>query len=159
MTYDALRRGRCSLSRQIYCVTTVTRDRVPIFNGLTAARLLIRELRRLDDSGVVDSLAWVVMPDHLHWMIQLHDHWPLFRVVKTIKARSALAINAHLDLHGSLWQRAYYDRAARKDDDVCQLARYLIANPLRAGLVEHIGDYPHWDCIWLDGTSSTVMVE
>ena len=159
MSYDALRRGRCSLSRQICCVTTVTRDRVPIFNGLTAARLLIRELRRLDDSGVVDSLAWVVMPDHLHWMIQLHDHWPLFRVVKTIKARSALAINAHLDLHGSLWQRAYYDRAARKDDDVCQLARYLIANPLRAGLVEHIGDYPHWDCIWLDGTSSTVMVE
>lgn len=159
MSYDALRRGRRSLNNQVYCITTVTCDRQPVFTDINSARLLIRELRHLHEAGIINSLAWVVMPDHLHWMIQLHDHWPLFRVVKTIKARSALAINAHLDLHGSLWQRAYHDRAARKDDDVCQLARYIIANPLRAGLVEHIGDYPHWDCIWLDGSTSTVTVE
>ena len=159
MPYDALRRGRCSLSCQIYCVTTVTRGRVPIFNGLTAARLLIRELRRLDDSGVVDSLAWVVMPDHLHWLLQLNRCCQLSDVIKSLKACSALAINNYHGQQGSLWQRAYYDRAARKDDDVCQLARYIIANPLRAGLVEHIGDYPHWDCIWLDGSTSTVTVE
>jgi hypothetical protein len=29
------------------------------------------------------------------------------------------------------------------------IARYIIANPLRAGLAESIGDYPHWDAIWL----------
>jgi hypothetical protein len=29
------------------------------------------------------------------------------------------------------------------------LARYIVANPLRAGLVEHLGDYPHWDAVWL----------
>jgi REP element-mobilizing transposase RayT len=159
MPYDALRRGRCSLSRQIYSVTTVTRDRVPIFNGLTAARLLVRELRRLDHSGVVDSLAWVVMPDHLHWLLQLNGCCQLSHVIKSLKACSALAINNYHGQQGSLWQQAYYDRAARKEDDVCQLARYIIANPLRAGLVEHIGDYPHWDCIWLGGRSSTVKVK
>ena len=159
MSNDALRRGRRSLNNQVYCITTVTRDRQPVFTDINSARLLIRELRHLHEAGIINSLAWVVMPDHLHWMIQLHDHRPLFRVVKTIKARSALAINTYLGLHGGLWQRAYHDRAARKDEDVCQLARYIIANPLRAGLVEHIGDYPHWDCIWLDGSTSTVTVE
>ncbi|NJC47919.1 UNVERIFIED_ORG: hypothetical protein GGR78_001170 [Xanthomonas campestris] len=29
------------------------------------------------------------------------------------------------------------------------MARYLIANPLRAELVERVGDYPFWDAIWL----------
>jgi REP element-mobilizing transposase RayT len=152
MTCDALRRGRFSLPHHIYCVTTVTRGRIPVFIDLAAARMLIRELRRLHDSGTVNSLAWVVMPDHLHWMLQLNGHWGLSRVVKSMKACSARAVNGYLGQEGSLWQRAYYDRAARMDDDVRQLARYIIANPLRAGLVEHIGNYPHWDCIWLDGS-------
>jgi len=29
------------------------------------------------------------------------------------------------------------------------VARYIVANPLRAGLVESVRDYPHWDAIWL----------
>ena len=113
MSYDALRKGRYSHSHKVYCVTTVTRNRRPLFTDITIARLLIRELRRLHDDGDVISLVWVVMPDHLHWMIQLNDRWPLSRVLKTLKARSALAINRHLCQQGSLWQRAYYDRAAR----------------------------------------------
>jgi putative transposase len=32
------------------------------------------------------------------------------------------------------------------------LARYVVANPLRAGLVDSIRDYPHWDAVWLDHT-------
>ena len=149
MSYDALRRGRHSQRHQVYCITTVTRNRTPLFTDLSVARLLIRELRRLDESGSVISLAWVVMPDHLHWMLQLNNHWPLARVVKALKARSALAINRHLCRRGSLWQRAYYDRAARKDEDIRQIARYIVANPLRAGLVRDVGEYPHWDCLWL----------
>ncbi|MES9878966.1 MAG: transposase, partial [Candidatus Sedimenticola sp. 1PA] len=33
--------------------------------------------------------------------------------------------------------------------DIKELARYIVANPLRGGLVESIGDYPHWDAMWL----------
>jgi len=29
------------------------------------------------------------------------------------------------------------------------MARYIVMNPKRAGLVERVGDYPHWDAIWL----------
>ena len=137
-----MRRGRKSLHHQLYCIPTVTRDHHPLFTDNIAARLLVHELRSLHEQGYVISLAWVVMPDHLHWLIQLNERWSLTTVVKTLKARSALSINRHLCQHGSLWQRAYYDRAARKDEDVRQIARYIVANPLRAGLVRDIGDYP-----------------
>jgi hypothetical protein len=29
------------------------------------------------------------------------------------------------------------------------IARYIVGNPLQAGLVDRIGDYPHWDAVWL----------
>jgi putative transposase len=159
MSHDTLRKGRYSLCHQVYCVTTVTRNRRPLFTDFTTARLLVRELRRMHDDGHVTSLAWVVMPDHLHWMIQLNDRWPLSKLVKTLKARSALAINYHLSQQGSLWQRAYYDHAARKREDIRQIARYIIANPLRAGLVQDIGNYPHWDCIWVTDCEGGAVVE
>jgi REP element-mobilizing transposase RayT len=159
MSYDALRSGRCSLLHHVYCITTVIRNRQSIFTDITSARLLIHELRQLHEAEIVNSLAWVVMPDHLHWMIQLQDSWPLSRVVKTVKARSALTINAHLERHGSLWQRAYYDRAMRNDEDVRQIARYIVANPLRRSLVQDIGQYPHWDCIWMSGNDQMPLVE
>jgi hypothetical protein len=37
----------------------------------------------------------------------------------------------------------------RKDQDLQVAARYIVANPLRAGLVKRVGDYPLWDAIWL----------
>ena len=159
MSYDALRRGRHSLHHQVYCVTTVTLNRHPLFAELAPARLLVREIRRLHEDGDVLSLAWVVMPDHLHWLIQLNEHWSLSRVVKALKARSALTINRHLGQTGCLWQRAYYDRAARKDEGIRHIARYIVANPLRAGLVRNIGDYPHWDCSWMNDRGGVGLVE
>jgi putative transposase len=159
MPYDALLRGRCSQNHQIYAITTVTQDRSPFFADMIAARLLIQEIRRLHESGDVHSLAWVVMPDHLHWLIQLSEHWPLSKVVKTLKARSAVVINRYLRRQGSLWQRAFFDRAVRRDEDIRQIARYIVANPLRAGLVRGVGDYPHWDCVWMAGGVEEILVE
>jgi putative transposase len=149
MSYDALRNGRHSHPHCAYCITTVTRSRLPLFNNFVAARLLINEIRHINESGSAISLAWVVMPDHLHWLFQLQQKVSLANVVKTLKARSALAINQHLAQSGGIWQRAYYDRGIRKDEDIRQIARYIVANPLRAGLVQDIGDYPHWDCVWM----------
>ncbi len=159
MSYDALRKGRHSRPYQAYLVTTVTRNRRPWFNDIFAARLLIHELRQLEENGAVNSLAWVVMPDHLHWLLQLNENSCLPQLIKSLKARSALTINRYFQEKGSLWQRAYYDRAVRQEEDIRQIARYLVANPLRAGLVQNIGDYPHWDCTWMTDRDVGVLVE
>ena len=45
--------------------------------------------------------------------------------------------------------RGLHDHAVRSDEDFRALARYVVANPLRAGLVSQIGDYPLWDAAWL----------
>jgi len=69
-------------------------------------------------------------------------------VVRTLKSRSARAVNHLLVREGPVWQRGYYDHAVRRDEDLRRLARYMITNPLRTGLVEKVGDYPLWDAVW-----------
>jgi len=58
-------------------------------------------------------------------------------------------INGMRRQSGPVWQKSFYDRAMRTEDDLPALARYIVANPLRAGWVARIGDYSHWDAIWL----------
>ena len=45
--------------------------------------------------------------------------------------------------------RAFHDHALRANEDLRQAARYVIANPIRAGLVRRVGDYPFWNAIWV----------
>ena len=143
MTRDALRIGRRSESGRIYLITTATVDRRPVFEDFACARCVVREMRYLAEQGGVASLAWVVMSDHLHWLLQLGEHTDLSDTIRTLKGRSARRLG------GPLWQRAFHDRALREEEDLLAAARYIVANPLRAGLVTRIGDYPHWDAIWL----------
>jgi hypothetical protein len=44
---------------------------------------------------------------------------------------------------GRLWQAGYYERILRDDDAPRAIARYIIANPVRAGLVTSPLEYPY----------------
>ncbi len=138
-----LRKGRVSLSGQVYHITTVTTNRTPVFADWRAARMLINALREAQTRGAATTLAFVVMPDHLHWLLQLEGDALLPKVVGSVKA-----VTAH-KLGQQIWQGGFHDHALRREDDVMETARYIVANPLRAGLVEQLADYPHWDAVWL----------
>jgi REP element-mobilizing transposase RayT len=149
MPRDNLLKGRVSLAHHAYHITACTEARQPLFRDFSCGRILVAEMRKLHDEGVLHSMAWVVMPDHLHWLFQIGDSLSLSEIVKRLKARSAIAINRQLGRQGAVWQKGFHDHALRDDEDLRAVARYIIANPLRAGLVEHVGNYPLWDAIWL----------
>ncbi len=73
----------------------------------------------------------------------------LASILRRFKSRAAHAINATRGVSGSIWQRGYHDHAVRCDENIKALARYVVANPVRAGLCERVGDYPFWDAAWL----------
>ncbi len=149
MTYDALRRGRVSQRSLYYSVTTVTYRRTPWFRNPACARAVIVELRENAQVCGTATFAWVLIPDHLHWLFALEGDLGLAGIMRRFKSRSAHAVNHVLGRTGPLWQRAYYDHALRRDEDLHMSARYLIENPVRAGLVRDVGHYPHWDAIWV----------
>ncbi len=118
-----LRKGRVSGKGQLYLVTATTLGREPIFKDWLLGRLLVNELRHAHEMELVHSLAWVVMPDHMHWLFELRT--------------------------GRLWQDGYHDRAIRREQDILAVARYIVANPERAGLVSNIREYSLWDAVWI----------
>jgi len=89
------------------------------------------------------------MPDHVHWLVALGNPKDLDALVMSVKSYSARALRRTGRICGPLWQPGFFDHAVRHDDDLIAVSRYIVANPLRAGLVEDIGHYPHWDAVWL----------
>lgn len=145
----ALRRGRVSLQHHTYHVTTTTKDRMPAFKRFDAACAACACFENPALLGDATLMAWVLMPDHVHWLLQLGDRVALASVVNRLKTASARSVNIALARGGALWSRAYHDHVLRHDEDLQAVARYIIANPIRAGLVRRVGDYPFWNAMWL----------
>jgi REP element-mobilizing transposase RayT len=74
----------------------------------------------------------------------------LSALVGYFKAHAAKAVNHRRGVTGvPMWQHGFHDQALRREEDLAAMARYVVRNPVRAGLVKKTGDYPHWDAIWL----------
>lgn len=147
--HAALRNGRASICNTAYLITTTTQNREPLFLHFPAACVAAR---CFEDAALLRTsrmLAWVLMPDHVHWLLQLGETDNLCDVVSRLKSASSRHSNRTLNRTGSLWSKAFHDHALREEQDLQAVARYIVANPLRAGLVKRIGDYPFWNAIWL----------
>lgn len=149
MSRDKLLNGRASIKNHIYHITTCSQNRQKFFNDTQCARLLINEMKNLVESNQVVSITWVIMPDHLHWLFQLTADISLSTVIQRLKGISSKKINQHNPQVNFSWQRGFYDHATRTEEDLVKVSRYIVANPLRAGLVDNIGLYPFWDSIYI----------
>ncbi|MCO7626114.1 transposase [Pseudomonas fluorescens] len=143
-----LRTGRHCEENQIYLLTANTLGREPLFKDYRLGRLVVHQFRQAQEEGFADALAWVVMPDHFHWLIQLQKG-TLGQLMCQVKSLSTRSVNTASGRSGGLWQQGFHDHALRREEDLVKLARYVVANPLRAGLVEKLGDYPLWDAVWV----------
>lgn len=141
--YSQLRRGRYSESGRIYLVTAVAEKRRPVFMDWQSASIACRTFTDAKLLGDARLLCWVLMPDHVHWLLQLEEQTELAVLVGKLKAVISRNIGT------AVWQSGFHDRAIRHEEDVLPAARYIVANPLRAGLVRRVGDYPYWDALWI----------
>jgi len=141
--------GRRSMRFAYYTLTTTVAGRRHIFTDPASVKCVVDALRQSDQELRTQTLAWVVMPDHVHWLVQLRND-NLSRCMQRFKSRSARAFNLLHDTCGaSVWQRGYYDHCIRGDHALQAHAQYLMENPVRAGLVTTPEAYPHQWNRWL----------
>lgn len=146
--HEALRRGRHARAGGVYLVTFTTSDRRPVFANFRLACAACRTFRGSAAAEYADLLSWVLMPDHFHGLIQLHRDHTLSPCVQRLKSRSASACGK-LGAPKPVWARGFHDHAARSDENTKAMARYIVANPVRANIVTSIANYPFWDAVWL----------
>jgi len=88
------------------------------------------------------------MPDHVH--ILLHgksERADLPTFMKRFKQTTAF--NYKQQTRRVLWQTGYHERILRDDESSESIARYILENPIRAGLTSHLGEYPYaWSDVY-----------
>ena len=102
---------------------------------------LVEETLLMFDGQRYRLLCWVIMPNHVHVVVEVISGWPLSRIVKTWKAYSARMANRFLGRRGSFWQADYFDRFLRDAQHLEDAGRYIHFNPVKAGLCTHMRDW------------------
>jgi putative transposase len=125
------------VGQQRYFLTFCCRDRLAVFKDHQIAERTLAQFRRTASLEQFSIVAYCLMPDHAHLLVQgLCDGSDFRRFAKMAKQRSG-GLYARRK-HGGLWQPGYYERVLREDDDSRAVARYIVNNPVRAGIVSHL---------------------
>jgi len=123
-----------------YHVTIVTHDRRPSLTGIAASQA-VDDLKRAADATSFELLAYCVMPDHVHALpLGIEDDARLLRFVQRFKQ---LTGHRFSQTHPKpFWQQSFYDHVLRHDEDVLHVARYILGNPIEAGLISPDKTWP-----------------
>lgn len=118
----------------IFFITTVVRDRKPIFVNPTFAREAIETLYRVQELHPFFLFGFVIMPDHCHLLLA-----PVSGTkISTIMNRWKMGVAHSLGI-GQIWQPRYFIRIP---DDTSLTLRYIHQNPFKASLSKRNEDYP-----------------
>lgn len=122
-------------------VTVTTMKRVKAFSDIEFGRMAEGALI----AGAVREQfaipAYCLMPDHAHFVATgLTAQSDLKRLVNRWKQVTAFAWKRRAV--APLWERGYWDRLARFDEPIVNMIRYVVENPVRAGLASEPALYP-----------------
>ncbi len=99
------------------------------------AALIENALLYFDDQRYC-LIAWCIMPNHVHVLIETWPGYPLYKVLHSWKSFTAQKANELLNRQGAFWAREYYDRFMRDEKHLAQTVAYIEQNPVKAGLVQ-----------------------
>jgi putative transposase len=124
-----------------YFVTSCTFRRQPFFVDVGCATECAQQIVPAFERHAFDVLAYCVMPDHVHLLIEgQSDETDFRRAVRVWKLQSGHTWRLRHEV--PLWQIGYWERVLREEDDTRAVVGYLLENPVRAGLVARAIDYP-----------------
>ena len=125
-----------------YFLTFCVDGRHHAFADRTAVTLVWSQFLRAAGNQCFAIIACCFMPDHMHAVVEgQREDADLKRFVTSAKQSSGYGYRAAFQRR--LWQRYGYDRVLRSDESTKQVVAYVLANPVRAGLVTSVEDYPH----------------
>ena len=132
------KREGASVEGAVYFISTQTIGRKPFFRHERWARLILETLERYDGIGY-RLHAYVVMPDHLHFLIRPIE--TIERAVQLIKGGFSYRARRDLEWRGEIWQPGFTDHRIRDEIDWRRHLDYIRKNPVEAGLVTNPRDF------------------
>lgn len=110
-------------------------------------RLIEEALLHFDDQRY-HLIAWVVMPNHVHVLVEQVRGYPLGDIVHSWKSYTAIEANKILGRKGQFWYPDYFDRFVRDQEHLTNVIEYIHNNPVKAGLVDRPEEWAFSSARW-----------
>jgi putative transposase len=127
------------VGRHRYFLTICIKNREPAFLDARLAVMASTELLQSAAKRLFTVSAFCVMPGHVHVLL---EGAALTSDLRELMHEWKHRTGYQLARNGRVWQRGYHDRVLRNDEDSLTVAAYILCNPIRAGLVKSIREYP-----------------
>jgi putative transposase len=123
-----------------YFLTFCTADRRHLFTTHDVVDLVLTQIVRAATESQFAVIAYCFMPDHLHLLVEgTSDTSDCKSLIVRAKQYSGFY---YAKAYGArLWQRYSYEHVLRHHEQLLVVARYILENPIRAGLVTRVEDY------------------
>ena len=129
-------------SNRIYSFTICAFRKSSPFVNEELNETVLRLLKNKSAEMRCRVFTYCLMPDHLHFLVSPRsDGVSVLDFIDRFKGGSTNVSWQH-GWKGKLWEPRYYDRIVRKNEDLLQLAAYMLNNPVRKGLVGSKEDWP-----------------
>ena len=102
-----------------------------------AFEVLLSTLQHYETKGWFYVRLFVAMPDHVHLLITFNPSVEISKSMGCWKSYCARKLDFK-------WQRGFFDHRIRNSEGAVEKAEYICNNPVRAGLVENIEDWPYF---------------
>ena len=92
-------------------------------------------------------ICYCIMPNHVHLVFELiKGNKGISKIMQSIKRTSARKCNLIMNREGKFWQDESYDRLVRDEKELFFIIRYVLMNPVNAGLVKNWSDWKYTFC-------------
>lgn len=85
---------------------------------------------------------FVIMPDHLHLLLTIHDEMTIEKAVQLIKGRFSHRLSHEFGYKGEVWHRGFTEEQTMGRDSFDGHRRYIAENPVKAGLATAVDEFP-----------------
>lgn len=112
-----------------------------VLRGAEMATIVEHSLKHFDGERY-RLICWVIMPNHVHVVIEQIDGHSLSDIIRSWKSFSAKEINKVRNTSGPVWAPDYFDRFIRNRKHFSNAVAYVECNPVTAGLVDRVEQWP-----------------
>ena len=127
--------------RQTVFLTHVTHKRQRLL--VEHIDLLLPALRSTLVRPAFNIVAWVVLPDHLHLLLN-YQGADVSLAMRRFKLSFSMSVRGRLGMRsGRNWQNRFWDHLIRDERDFQSHLDYIHYNPVKLGVTDNPHEYPH----------------
>jgi REP element-mobilizing transposase RayT len=126
----------------VHHIWTRAADGRDIFLGLDDRRDIVDRLSRILPEDGARCFGWALMSNHLHLVVKAGAS-RIGRSMQRVLTGYAMRFNARAGRQGHLFQGRFGSRPLRDDGELAIAIRYVLRNPLEAGLARDLTGLEH----------------